>query len=283
LIKGSALKNLMNQKEELKNVLINAVKEAVGNETKVVLFFSGGLDSAIIGKILTDLRIKVFPVTVGIEGSEDIKFAENAADIVFNGLPAGHLIVNLSKKNVEEAVKKVIQITGSTDIVTVSVGIVSYLAARGVFPGYKIVFTGSGSDELFCGYSSHKKALECGWDAVHAECIKRFEGIKKDIDRDENICKHFGLDVKTPFLDKKVVEISLKMPPKLKISENENKIVLREIAEELKLPEFITKRGKKAAQYSSGSQKILKKLSKENGFRTTDEYLMSVYKQVYKK
>ena len=253
------LTNSLNIKGELEQSLKNAVKKMVGNETKVVLLFSGGIDSAIVGKILTDIGV------------------------IFNGLPLGHLIVNLSKSNVEEAVKKVIQITGSADVVTVSVGIVTYLASRGVPPNYKIVFTGSGSDEIFCGYSGHKKALEKGWDAVHAECIKRLNGIEKDLERDEKICKHFKLDVKTPFLDKKVVETGLRISPKLKLSEMENKIILREIAEELKLPEYITKRGKKAAQYGSGSQKILEKLSKKAGFGTIGSYLEHLYKQLYKK
>jgi asparagine synthase (glutamine-hydrolysing) len=277
------LTNSIDIKEKLKQSLEDAVKKLVGNETKVVLLFSGGIDSAIIGKILTNIGVKVLPITVGTEGSEDIKFAERAADTVFNGLPLGHLIINLSKRNVEEAVKKVIQITGSTDMVTVSVGIVTYLASRGVLPGYKTVFTGSGSDEIFCGYSSHKKALERGWDAVHAECIKRIDGIKKDLERDEKICRYFNLDVKTPFLDKKVVETGLRISPKLKLSETENKIILREIAEELKLPEYITKRGKKAAQYGSGSQKILEKFSKKSGFGTIGSYLEHLYKQLYKK
>jgi asparagine synthase (glutamine-hydrolysing) len=277
------LTNSLDIKGELKQSLKDAVKRLVGNETKVVLFFSGGIDSAIVGRILTNVGVKVLPITVGTEGSEDIRFAKRATGAVFNGPHPEHLIVNLSKSNVEEAIKKVIQITGSTDVVTVSVGIVTYLASRAVPPGYKTVFTGSGSDEIFCGYSSHKKALEKGWDAVHAECIKRLDGIKKDLERDETICKHFNLDVKTPFLDKKVVEIGLRISPKLKLSETGNKLVLREIAAELRLPDHITQRGKKAAQYGSGSQKILEKFSKKAGFGTINLYLEHLYKQLYKK
>lgn len=262
--------------ENLKKTLINAVEREVGAEKQVALFFSGGLDSAVVGKILIDNGITVIPITVGEEKSEDVLTSK----IITKKLFKKYIVIDINKKTVEETIPKIIGLTGKKDTITVSVGCVIYLAAKyASMLGLKTIFTGAGSDEIFAGYSSHEKALEKGFDAVQEECEKRLKEVTNDIERDKKICEHFGLDVKTPFLDKKVVEIAMKIDPKLKISKTEKKIILRKIAKELGLPKEVYERKKRAAQYGSGIQKIIKKISKEKGYKSIGEYLNNVYKK----
>ena len=264
----------MEIKKELYAKIKNAVKKELEKET--ALLFSGGLDSTIIGKILVDLGSHVLPITVGFKNSEDMLIAQKVSKLLFKK----HVSVYLTKEIVEETIPRVIEITKQNDIVTISVGCVVFNAAKyASMLGYKTIFTGTGGDEIFAGYASHEKALEKGWEAVHKECQIRLKNIKKDVERDTRLCEYFGLKVKAPFLDKEVIDLALKIHPSLKISKDEKKIILREIAKDIGVPEIVYLRKKKAAQYGSGVQKIIKKLAKENGFKTISEYLNNVYKK----
>ncbi|MCD6575776.1 MAG: asparagine synthase [Nanoarchaeota archaeon] len=262
--------------QELLNALKDAIKKEIGDAKQVGLFFSGGLDSSIVGKLIKDMGIDVIPITVGEQRSEDVITAKEIAKLIFKK----HVIVNTNKDIIKEIIPKVIKITGEKDAITVSVGCVIYLAAKYASKlGLKKIFTGAGSDELFAGYKSHEEALEKGWDEVQDECKRRIEGIKKDIQRDEKICNHFGLKVETPFLDDKVIEIALKIPPQEKISKDEKKILLRKLAKEIGLPSIVYLRKKKAAQYGTKVQKMIKKIAKEEGYATIADYLNNVYKK----
>jgi len=261
---------------QLLNALKNAVKKELKSEKKVGLFFSGGLDSSIIGKILVDVGADVLPITVGEPKSEDVLFSKKTTEMMFRK----HLLIRINEKNVKEAIPNVIKITGERDVITVSVGCVVYFAAKYASKfGVKTVFTGAGSDELFAGYKSHEIALRKGLEEVNKECKKRLEGIKKDIQRDKRICSYFGLNVKTPFLDKDVIETALNIPPEEKISENEKKIVLRKLAKDIGLPSIVYNRKKKAAQYGTKVQKIIKKIARNEKIETIEDFLKNVYKK----
>jgi asparagine synthase (glutamine-hydrolysing) len=270
----------MNQKEELKNVLTKAIKEGVNRHKKVALALSGGIDSSVIAKILQDLGINFTAYSVSFEKeNSDIKIAEKLAN---------DMKINFKKivfiGDYEGLVSDLIRITKRHDSITIGVGMpLLVICQQAKHDNADLILTGLGSDETLAGYDSHAKALENGFKAVDIECKKRVKEVSRDVERDKAICENYKIAVSTPFLDENVINIALSIPPEQKISKNEKKIVLREIAKELGLPDYVYNRPKKAAQYGSGSQKILKKLSNEKGFRTTDGYLMSVYKQVYKK
>jgi asparagine synthase (glutamine-hydrolysing) len=61
-----------------------------------------------------------------------------------------------------------------------------------------------------------------------------------------------------------------------KMDKNNNKIILREIAEELGLKKEFAWRKKKAAQYGSNFIKGMDKLAKRNGFNYKKDYLGSL-------
>jgi len=70
----------------------------------------------------------------------------------------------------------------------------------------------------------------------------------------------------------------LKIPGKYKIKNNVEKYILRQTAKEMGLPDYITKRKKRAIQYSSNCQKSLKKLAKKRGFKKIQNYLENIKK-----
>ena len=80
-----------------------------------------------------------------------------------------------------------------------------------------------------------------------------------------------SLELRVPFLDKNVIETATKIPIKYMLHSNDDKVrkhILREVAYEMGVPEYIAFRPKKAAQYGTGIDKIIKKkILKKNEFK----------------
>ncbi|MDD5181994.1 MAG: asparagine synthase C-terminal domain-containing protein [Candidatus Nanoarchaeia archaeon] len=256
----------MGKKEKLKQALVAAVKKLA--KGKIALLLSGGLDSSVIAKILKDLRI-TFTAYTSDFGGPDTAIAKKLS----KQLRLKHKTLHFTG-NPEKLVEQAVKITKTTDPVQISVAIPMILAAEAAAKdGNRMLFSGLGSDEFLCGYGSHAKAMEKGYKAVHSECLHRLVQVRKDIKRDSAVCRHFGLKPALPFMDKKVVNTALSIHPQEKISPTQKKIVLRKIAKEIGLPEYVYNRPKKAAQYGSGSFTILKCISKEKGFKFVKDYL----------
>ena len=99
--------------------------------------------------------------------------------------------------------------------------------------------------------------------------------------REQEISKMFGLKLSCPYLSKDVIQAS-----KLYSQEEHIGVVgkekLRKAAIGLGLSERIANRKKKAAQYGSGSQKVLKKKLKV-GLKLSTKYLRQVICQLTKR
>jgi len=247
--------------EGSQEVLKKAIVEAVDKRSKLkeaALLFSGGVDSTLLAVLLQDrLRLKCY--TTGIEGSKDVHYSEQVA----SELGLDHTIEVIERDEIEEALPKVIKIIKSDNIMKVGVAMTGYFAARNTHE--KIIFSGLGSEEVFAGYSRHRKALEQGFDAVQEEC---WAGLKtmwqRDLDRDDLLVSSTGKELRAPFLDSQVIQEAMKIPADQKISAETSKVVLRAIAKELGVPQIAADRPKQAAQYGSGIDKTIRKILKSN-------------------
>jgi len=79
-----------------------------------------------------------------------------------------------------------------------------------------------------------------------------------------------GITIITPFLDDELIVNAML---KRKIDKDSNKIILREIAEDLGLPHAFAWRKKQGAQYGSRFDRALSKLAKRSGFELKKRYL----------
>ena len=95
---------------------------------------------------------------------------------------------------------------------------------------------------------------------------------ERDLLRDYNLAKALKIMVGTPYLDKDLMETTMMVPGKFKISQDHKKLILREVAQKLRLAKEFCWRKKQAAQYGSNSDKMLNKLTKINGFSTKEKY-----------
>lgn len=277
LIDGLKHKKLIHKKEEakkiLKDKLIKAVRSRIQKE-KFGIFFSGGVDSSFIAAISKLAGANFVCYTVGFRDGtkipEDIEEAKKVAEKL--GLKLITKIHDLNEA--EEIIKKTVTILkakGKTDVVSVGVGAVVLAAAElGIKHNLRTFFSGLGSEEIFAGYERHDQAKD-----INEEC---WSGLKymhdRDLVRDYTLAKELNITIKTPFLDKDLMEYAMMLPGNWKIVKDEKKVILREVTEEF-LGQFAWRK-KRAAQYGSCFDKAISKLARKNGFKFRKDYLESV-------
>lgn len=131
----------------------------------------------------------------------------------------------------------------------------------------KVLFSGLGADEYFCGYSRYRVAfIRNGYEEMFSEMIFDQNRLwMRNLGRDDRIFSSEKKESRTPFLYKKLVEFSKSVEPNLlskfeKNDKNENvwmdKILLRKLAKFVGLDVCSTLK-KKAIQFGTG-------LAKEN-------------------
>ncbi|MBQ6813291.1 MAG: asparagine synthetase B [Methanobrevibacter sp.] len=267
-------------RELLADDIYGSVEKRVENITDVGLIFSGGVDSTILAVILKEiskkrqnkinngenikpLNIKLY--SVGIENSQDIKFSEKIADDL--GLELKTVIID--KNTVRDSVKDVLTAIEDANIMKLGVGMTIYLATKAIHEdGIKVALSGQGADELFGGYNRYLKHFDNNtlFDAYFDLDEEIYHDIANiyhvNLERDDAVSMANGVELRVPFMDKSIINLALDIPASFKIKNGEDllrKHILRDVAKDIGVPDYIAERPKKAAQYGSGINKILKK------------------------
>ena len=209
------------------------------------------------------LNIKLY--SVGVENSQDIKFSEEIAKDL--NLPLKTIIID--ENTVKESIKPVLTAIEDDNVMKLGVGMTIYLAAKAMKEdGIKVALSGQGADELFGGYNRYLKHFEENtlFDAYFDLDEEIFHDIANmyhvNLERDDAVSMANGVELRVPFLDNEIINLALDIPGKYKIINNEDllrKHILRDAAKSIGVPDYIADRPKKAAQYGSGINKILKK------------------------
>ena len=265
------------KQEIIKNVqklVENAISKRVPDR-KFGILFSGGIDSTVIALVLKKLGVKFTCYNAYFDDSKlntppDLIFAKKAAKELNLNLK----ISKLNQKDVEKYIKKIVPLIEDSNVVKVGVALTFYSACeQAKKDGCKVIFSGLGSEEIFGGYERHKLSLN-----INKECVSGLlKMYERDNYRDDVITMNNNLELRLPFLDKKLVEYSLKISAKYKIVKGMDKKILRDAAELMGVPKEIVERKKKAAQYGSNFHKSLKKLARKNGFERISAYLRQFY------
>ncbi len=250
---------------KLSELLINSVKKRVKDE--IAIGFSGGLDSSLLALICDKLNIKFKLYCVGLKGSKDLISAKNVADKMNWNLE----IKELNLEEAENIIKSVANILRSDDFVRVGIDSTLFATLKLVKKdSYKEIINGLGSEEIFAGYERHRENThEACWEGL-------LETYERDLKRDSKIFEHFNIKAVCPFLDKELIKFGMQIDPKLKINDEDKKIILRKAALKIGLVEDAALRPKLAAQYGSKMDKAITKLTKLNGFGYKEEYLRSL-------
>ncbi len=251
-------------KKELEEALWDSISKRTRGIDKIGIIYSGGVDSTLIAKMASEYS-EVILYTVGTEESEDIKYAESASKDM--GLKFRKKII--SPEEYEKYLLKVSYAIDEIDLMKLAVGIPIYVASElAKKDGIKVVLSGQGADELFGGYNRYKKILlEKGKEGLKEALYNDVMNIYKvNLERDDHCTMANSVELRVPFLDNNVVEVGLSLPIEYKIdNKGLRKKILRDIASEY-IPDYIAYRPKKAAQYGSGSEKMIYAVARKYGY-----------------
>jgi asparagine synthase (glutamine-hydrolysing) len=258
---------------ELDKYMTDAVASRTTGLSKASLGFSGGIDSSILAYYLDKTGVDLDLICVGLENSREFETAETAAEAL--DLPLR--LEAFTVEDVENDLDAILWSIEEPDPMKASVAIPLHWAARSAAEfGSRVFFSGNGSDELFGGYHKHAHEYAEHGEAVVVSIFRDVsESYKVNYERDHKVCMDAGLELRLPFSDLALVEWGLSIPPNLKLSKSPGsprKLVLRSLAMRLGLPDEISKRPKKAIQYSTGVNSAIRRISKSEG-KTLQDYL----------
>jgi asparagine synthase (glutamine-hydrolysing) len=249
-----------------------SVDKRLQNVKRVAVLVSGGVDSCLIAKLVSDMAaergIEVAAYTAGAEGAPDIEYAERFTQ----ELELRHKVRILSGNEIESYILHVATAVEERDLVQIEAGIGVYAAVEMASQdGFRLIFSGQGPDELWGGYSWYPRVIaEDGYDLLLQNMWGDLE--RADIetfDRENRIAMAHGVEKVFPYADIDVVRLAMSVSPQLKITSAADRVGKRPhrtAAKKLGLPAEYADRGKDAAQHGTGIHDTLDAIARKNGF-----------------
>lgn len=141
--------------EHVRQAVTDSVRAHLVADVPVSVFLSGGIDSAALAGLASGLGAQVEGITIGFDEFADQHEDEvpmAAAIAAHYGLP--HFVRRVSSTEFEQDIPRILDAMDQPSIDGVNTWFASKAAAE---RGYKVVLSGVGGDELFCGYSSFRQ------------------------------------------------------------------------------------------------------------------------------
>ena len=168
---------------------------------------------------------------------------------------------------VEDILPEIIRNVEESGLLQVEVAIPMYLAAKLAAEDHiRVMFTGQAADELFAGYPWYNDVLsEFGYLRLHEKLWEDLNYLYTDtLEREDKLTMAHSIELRAPYLDKDVIQIAMRISPKLKLEgkdDNLRKRVHRQAAVELGVPPYLAFRAKDPAQSGSGIHGIIEKIA----------------------
>ena len=238
---------IFNNKNSFKDAITNikslfeeSVKKRIQTDLPIAVMLSGGIDSSAVLATAVKYHSDVTALILGRDWvSEDsdyhnaMKFArELGVKIVEAQVP--------SEKELFEMVPNFIYRAESFEPNMIKqFGCTYYLSKMAKEAGFKVVLSGEGADEVFAGYPELAKS-----DNIKETSINFFKDLHQtQIQRNDRAGGSHSIEIRFPFLDRKLVEYSINLPDNYKVKNKITKYVLREVMNDL-LPDYIRNRKK---------------------------------------
>jgi asparagine synthase (glutamine-hydrolysing) len=269
--------------KKLQTLLQRSIEERVSGLKEVAIAFSGGLDSSIIALLAKNSGVNVRLIHVSLKNQQETEDAEKAAEAM--KLPIYTYLYE--EEEVAKTLPKVLWLIEKPDPLKASIGIPFYWVAENTAKmKLKILLAGQGADEFFGGYKRYVNDYSrYGSERVQEEIFNDIAKMhENNFERDFKICNFHNAELRLPFTTYSIAKFAITLPIELKIKlvdKRMRKIVLRRLGEKLGLPQSIVKRQKRAIQYATGVNKILKKLAKNKGL-PQKEYLQRIFQTILK-
>ena len=256
-----AVKDNESNIDELRQALEDAVERQLMTDVPYGVLLSGGLDSSIISAVAKKYATKriesgntqdawwpqLHSFAVGLEGSPDLVAARKVAAHI----GTIHHEIHFTVQEGLDAIRDVIYHIETYDVTTIRASTPMYLLARVIKSmGVKMVLSGEGADEIFGGYLYFHKAPNA--EEFHKETVRKLDKLHLyDCLRANKSLASWGVEGRVPFLDKKFMDVAMRLNPKDKMAGNGKmeKWILRKAFESY-LPESVAWRQKE--QFSDG-------------------------------
>jgi len=222
-----------------------------GVDRPIGVLFSGGVDSALLAWELRTLP-GVTLWTLGQNGSPDVAQAQLAARRL--GLPWNR--IDYSETEIHHAERRFHQELEGVGAVVHSVLLALALAIE-LVPPEKLV-CGQGVDELFLGYAHYRDLGEPEAEVRSLEDLARLR--TSDWPRTQQIARTVGKEILAPYLHPPFVEAALRVPVSYRLPGKLPKGFFRRWAVDRGLPEALSRRPKKAMQYGSGVDRLVRSM-----------------------
>ena len=265
--------------ERLDNLFTKVTEQFARKTQSSAVAFSGGVDSTIIAQYLKNSGLDPILITTGLEGQQELEIAAKAAE----QLDMNIVVEGYTESDVEELLDEIIWSVEEPNPMMIGIAYPFHWSAKNAFNrGCSNLYSGNGADELFGGYKRY-----------HSEFLKNekvshmiFEDVKnswkKNFHRDTKTCLDQGVSLALPFAHPEIIEYGLSIPTSMKLSSDPNcirKLVLRKLAKSIGIPDEFADRPKKAAQYSTGVDKALRRIAKRRNL-SIRELIEMRYKEI---
>ncbi len=226
-------------------LLVKCLKRAAASIPEAsAIAYSGGLDSSILFHLSNALKAYTF----GLAGSHDIQSAKNHSALLHKEV----IVKEVSRDLIAKAADIVVSI--DADIKANELGYETLLCLALMHIESDVLVTGQGADEIFYGYKRFMSNEENNEKSIQ----KLFD---VTLPREKKIAQYMGKRLITPYLEGEILNFA-KLPKSAHIVEGTNKFLLRRAAVVLGLPVEIAMQPKKAAQFGSGLDRVIRGLYK---------------------
>ncbi|MHB8380796.1 MAG: asparagine synthase (glutamine-hydrolyzing) [Candidatus Binataceae bacterium] len=162
--------------KRLDEILLDSVAHHLRSDVPYGLFLSGGIDSSSLAELMTRCSSQpVVAMTVGFPGSMAAD-ERAAAQRIASAVHAEHHVVEMTEADFWNVAPRLAE--ALDDPTTDAAALPTFVLGKAVGGSIKVVLTGEGGDEMFCGYSRYRRARRLGGLFTrHARTRGEFKGI----------------------------------------------------------------------------------------------------------
>jgi asparagine synthase (glutamine-hydrolysing) len=265
----------------IRATLTQAVEKRLMSDVPIGVLLSGGLDSSLTSSIaaraMKEIGKPLHSFSIGLDAAAPDAVAARA---VAEFLGTEHHEVHFTIEQGVEILDKLIWHLETYDVTSVRASTPMYFLSKAITErGIKVVLSGEGADEIFGGYLYFRNAPSA--EDFQRETVDRVQKLfTADLLRADKSTMAHGLEARVPFLDKKFLELAIKIKPEEKqpkTYDGVEKYILRkafDTPEQPYLPDSVLWRQKE--QFSDGvGYNWIDTLIEYCSSRVTDEELES--------
>jgi asparagine synthase (glutamine-hydrolysing) len=265
--------------DKLDRLFTEASDQLTRKNRECAVAFSGGVDSTLVAHYLNESGADLKLITIGLEDQKELIIAEKAAS--HHGWDID--IEKHTEEDVENLLDEIILSVEEPHPMKVGIAYPFHWAAKNAYrKGHSSLCSGNGADELFGGYKRYHTEFLAGGDVEKMIFEDTTGSWINNFHRDTKTCLDQGIRLVLPFTHPAIIDFGLSIPASLKLSKNPDcirKTILRKLAKKGGILDEIADRPKKAAQYSTGVDKALRRIAKRKGF-SIRELVESRFKEI---